>query len=584
MTVGAAGDGSPPSEGGGEAAAAPVAVERAGGEHPRELLARVGIATTDPRPVIIVSGGADELHEPELTAARSMLGPAVRAAVERSGAAVIDGGTHAGVMALLGEERAREPATMALVIGVAPAGKVEHAAAPGDGETALDPNHTHFVLADSDEWGGETPLLVAIAEELAGLMPIVMVLASGGEGALAEVQHALARGWPLFAIQGTGGLADEIGAVCAGRLEHAQLRRQLDGGDVRPVGPGDPAELATLLERELRDEQGPRDVAALTAAWGLFATYDRLAVGLRRTFERFQVSILALGVVATAIALAHEEVRAGGLRDVLHWGAVVTPIVVSVLVALANRRGAGKRWVLLRAAAEAVKSEIYRYRTRTGLYSRAALRRDDGPTDRPRRLAGRLSEIESGLLKTVASGGALAPYEGPLPPEMYGAEAADDGLCRLTAQRYIAIRVADQLRYYHRKVAALERRRACLQLVTLAAGGAGALLAAAGAEIWIGVTTAVAGGALAHLAYLQVDNTIVAYNRAAAQLAALQREHDVAATTDLERLVTGGERVLSTELSGWVQQMTDALAELQAEQAEASAKAGQQRDERSARP
>jgi hypothetical protein len=578
MTLAAPGAGPPPPAGAGDAAAAtgPVVVE-GGGEDPRALLERVGVSITDPRPVIVVSGGADELRGPQLTTARSVLGPAVREAVAHTGAAVVDGGTDAGVMALLGDERAREPATMPLVIGVAPAGKVQHAAAPGANRTALDSNHTHFVLADSDEWGGETPLLVAIAEELAGTLPIAMVLASGGTGALAEVRAALARGWAVFAIQGTGGLADEIGAVCAGHRANADLRTLIDGGDVRLVEPADPDELATLLERELRDEQGPRDVAALKAAWRMFATYDSLAGGLRRTFERYQVAILALGVIATAVALAHEDVHANWLRDVLHWGAVVAPIVVSVLVALANRRGAGKRWVLLRAAAEAVKSEIYRYRTKTGVYSRADLRRG-GPADRPRRLTGRLREIESGLVRTAASGGALAPYEGSVPPKMYGAEAEDDGFSWLTAQRYIEIRVADQLRYYHRRVAKLERMRARWQFVTLAAGGVGALLASAGAEIWIGVTTAIAGGALAHLGYLQVDNTIVAYNSAAAQLSALERDHVAAATTDLERLVTGGETALSTELGGWVQQMSDALAELQEQQAKASAKVEPERE------
>ena len=233
---------------------------------------------------------------------------------------------------------------------------------------------------------------------------------------------------------------------------------------------------------------------------------------------------------------------------------------MSVLIAVANRRGAGKRWVLLRAAAEAVKSEIYRYRTRTGVYSGEALRNCDGPADRPGRLAGRLTEIDSGLNLTAASGGPLTPYDGKLPPKMYGAEAGDDGFTRLTAEEYLELRVADQLSYYRGKVDSLDRLRARLQLATLLAGGAGTLLAAVGLEIWIGLTTAIAGGALAHLGYLQVDNTLVSYNRAAAQLAALRREFLTAGPRrpDLETLVTRGETILTTELGGWVQQMTDA--------------------------
>jgi hypothetical protein len=62
---------------------------------------------------------------------------------------------------------------------------------------------------------------------------------------------------------------------------------------------------------------------------------------------------------------------------------------------------------------------------------------------------------------------------------------------------------------------------------------------------------------------------------AAARLAALQREWptQVPAEPDPERfddLVSRGEAVLSTELGGWVQQMNEALRELQARQAGAA--------------
>lgn len=94
----------------------------------------------------------------------------------------------------------------------------------------------------------------------------------------------------------------------------------------------------------------------------------------------------------------------------------------------------------------------------------------------------------------------------------------------------------------------------------------------------IGLTTALSGAALAHLGYLQVDNTIIAYNRSATQLAGLVREYRATQAAQLSPavladLVTRGEAVLSTELTGWVQQMTDAVKELQQQQAEARSKA-----------
>ena len=569
-----------------------AALVQAGADEPADaVLAKLGLAVGN-RPVIVVCGGADDMPQPQLEIARGVLGPAVARAAQWTGAAVLDGGTAAGVMALMGAERAGHGSAMGVLLGVAPAGTVALPGEPKDGRAHLDGNHTHFVLADSDEWGGETPLLMALADALAGDAPVAIVLAGGGTVSRQEALEAVEHGWPLFVIEGTGGAADAIAGLwdrhreprarLAARLLPArwrtaappaaeigdpQLRRIVTAGDVRLVGDRDPGQLARGLSWEIRGE------ATLKDAWVLFATYDRLAIALRRSFERFQASILLLGVLATLLALVHDVVGGVGL----HWLVVAGPVVISVLIALANRRAAGRRWVLLRAAAESIKSEIYRYRTGSGIYAESAPSRPDG-AGRQLLLTRQLEAVEATLMQTDVSGGPLTPYDGPLPPAMHGAEAGDDGLSPLDAERYVDMRLADQLSYYRGKVADLDRRRAALQLLTIVAGGVGTLLAAAGLEIWIGLTTALSGAALAHLGYLQVDNTIIAYNRSATQLAGLVREYRATQAAALSPavladLVTRGEAVLSTELTGWVQQMTDAVKELQEQQAEARSKA-----------
>ena len=52
------------------------------------------------------------------------------------------------------------------------------------------------------------------------------------------------------------------------------------------------------------------------------------------------------------------------LKDAMGYALIVTPICVATLVAIGNRFSPGKRWVLLRSAAESIKREIYRYRVR----------------------------------------------------------------------------------------------------------------------------------------------------------------------------------------------------------------------------
>ena len=124
---------------------------------------------------------------------------------------------------------------------------------------------------------------------------------------------------------------------------------------------------------------------------------------------------------------------------------------------------------MLRAAAEAIKAEIFRTRTRTPPYASA------DQEERQLALSGQVDAIQAQLIQTEVSSGRLTPYDGPLPPVMYGACADDDGLSRLTGERYLHIRLRDQLAYYHGRVARLGRQRSWLQAAAIGSGGAGAL-------------------------------------------------------------------------------------------------------------
>ena len=107
------------------------------------------------------------------------------------------------------------------------------------------------------------------------------------------------------------------------------------------------------------------------------------------------------------------------------------------------------------------------------------------------------------------------------------------------------------------------------------AGGVGAILAAAGLEIWIGLTTGIGSAALAYLGYLQIESTLVAYNQVAGRLEAIRRSwvaRPAGRRKDrraFDALVADVESALATEHGGWVQQMSDALEELKTTQLEA---------------
>jgi len=557
------------------------------------LLTEVGLAPEHGRPVLVVFGGADTLSGESHERAVGVVGPGVVRGAHVANAVVVDGGTAVGVMAIVGRAVAQNGDGRPLLLGVAPAGLVTY---PGAGSTAegadLEPNHSHFVLTPGAEWGSETALLLELAQTLAGSAPVVAVLVGGGEIAKAEALAAVRREWLLVVVEGTGGAADQIAAQrsvlrppAAGRL-----RRLLGSGSSPATAAADDPDLdeiatsasvrlfagtsSTDLARDLAWEL--QDEPTLKRAWLTFAGYDALANSARKTFTRFQTAILVLGIGGTFLALLDNAEDFGSWRgEIVHWVIVAVPILLSLLIALALRLGFGKRWVLLRGAAESVKSEIYRYRSRTGIFGDAAFEKT-GLT-RNEMLATRLNAVDDRLMQTEASSGPLTPYEGPLPPKMYGASAADDGLAPLDPDEYLELRVGDQLSYYHPKVKRLARELRVLQVVALAAGAAGGLLAAAEFEVWIGLTTAIAANVVAYLGYLQVEPTLVAYNQAAARLEGVRRawEAQPAPKRDFGRLVADSEGVLATELSGWVQQMNQAIEEA-ARKAETSARAGTQ--------
>jgi hypothetical protein len=130
------------------------------------------------------------------------------------GALIIDGGTQFGVTAMMGEALAARPGTCQL-LGIAPEGKIAHpevsrSFAVSDG-APLEPNHSHFVLVESDVWGDDTGKMLELTRAFNA--PIVAILVNGGAIATDEAQQSVRNGWQLLVIEGSGRFADELSAV-----------------------------------------------------------------------------------------------------------------------------------------------------------------------------------------------------------------------------------------------------------------------------------------------------------------------------------------------------------------------------------
>ena len=534
------------------------------------------LAIQKPKALILVFGGAKGLDETAKNRLEQLFSRGIARAAARASALIIDGGTQSGVMAMMGQGVA-DRGGKSVLVGVAPAGKVSYPEGPAEGSiedgAPLDPNHSHFVLVDSDEWGGETEMMFELAEGLAEQVPVIALLVNGGAISRDEVLRSVRHGWPIVIIEGSGRLADEIAKQREqppSYIDEPVMAEINADGDIHLL-PIDSAmnQVEELIARLLASDQ------TLYLAWERFAAYDESANKQKKGFNRTQKWILFLGVLGTLLALTQATLRTlqlveslNWLDPFLHWVIVIVPITISILLAASNRFKVGNKWILLRASAEALKGEIYRYRARGEIYSD----QETASTSREAKLARKVGSISRGLMQTDVNISSVHTYEGPIPPRMYGAEETDDGFSFLTPDRYLEIRLGEQVNFLQGRTVQLERLLKRLEWLAYIAGGAGTLLAAIGLELWIALTSALIVAFGTYLEYQQVENTLMRYNQARTDLANVRgwwlalpavEQKD---PKNVDKLVGLTEKILRREQAGWVQEMDDTLAELRAEQ------------------
>ncbi len=162
------------------------------GTSPSEILEALHLES--PEAVLLLIGGAEKIDEGLKGRLLQLCSRGIARAAAEAEAVIIDGGTDAGVMSMIGQGVAdrghRSP-----LLGVAPLGTVNYpgrTAEPDAGETVpLDPNHSHFALAEGSEWGSETELMFSLAGHLGREAPVLTILINGGEIARDEVLRSV---------------------------------------------------------------------------------------------------------------------------------------------------------------------------------------------------------------------------------------------------------------------------------------------------------------------------------------------------------------------------------------------------------
>jgi SMODS and SLOG-associating 2TM effector domain 1/SLOG in TRPM, prokaryote/Protein of unknown function (DUF4231) len=487
-----------------------------------DSLSQLGI--TPPKLVIVLLGGVESLDAAQNKRLATLCYRGVATAAMHTGALVIDTGLQPAVAASIGQSVATQ-ASDAKLLSVTP--------------------------------GDEIVVLDEVARKLVPQRQgAVALLAGGGPAVQTAALACVQRGWGLIVLEGTGGMADQIVALKrkAGAVDCEPILEDIAARGNTVVFPSDAR--PDRLERLILQQLGRDD--SLTLAWRAFAELDHNAVQERRWFERLELVLLTLAVSAVVLGLAQATLSTPAATLIPRGVIVVVPILTTIVFALANRLKNGPRWILLRGGAEAIKSQIYGYRARAREYAGA---------DREKRLAREVSSILTHLAHTEVKERALQSYSGDIPPPSV-LQADDDGTSVLSPQSYLEVRLRQQQLFYRAKATGMDRKLRVLLFFSLALGGIATYLAAVGLEPWIAVTTALVSSITAYLSYQQLEFTLSRYMQSALSLSTIDTWWTALSPAErsdprnVYKLINSTEEILESEMTGWVQQMRDALAQL----------------------
>lgn len=168
-------------------------------------------------PVLVLVGGAGGIDPLDMRRLEQVFRDRLVPAIEALGAAVVDGGTDAGIMRLIGQARHGRGADFPLV-GVAAEGTVILPEKLTENRDAAypEPHHSHLLLVPGSQWGDESPWIAAVATAIAQGCPSLTLVINGGEVTWRDVECSIQAQRPLIILAGSGRTADKIAQALRG--------------------------------------------------------------------------------------------------------------------------------------------------------------------------------------------------------------------------------------------------------------------------------------------------------------------------------------------------------------------------------
>lgn len=185
-----------------------------------------------PSPTLVIVGGANGLSAEKLVELRSLFEQVLCPFIDSFNLTVIDGGTDAGVMQLIGQARQATGCQFPLVgVVVQQKAMLPSGSRLTDDVAALEPHHTHFILVPGCEWGDESVWIAESATVLSREKLSMTLLINGGAIALhQDVPNSLIHQRPVLIIAGSGRSSDRLANALNGKTSDPELQDLVDSG------------------------------------------------------------------------------------------------------------------------------------------------------------------------------------------------------------------------------------------------------------------------------------------------------------------------------------------------------------------
>ena len=313
----------------------------------------------------------------------------------------------------------------------------------------------------------------------------------------------------------------------------------------------------------------------LDTAWKRVAILDDMSKRGSAGHYRARRWIAILGVLATLLAIVTTLAEQRNivafsplLSLILKVLFVATPVLASIVAAIASRKYSNGDWLVTRAGAEEIQKEIYFYRT---ILQKKKSRRAY--------LEERLAEIQRQIYRGLNGEFSFENYNGRIPPNYYPDDpTSDPGFADMAGEDYFKYRLENQRTWHNKKINQYKRERERLMILILIAGGLGTMFAAwgqtsggGGLSIWVALTASITAALIGWQELRNIDVIVRNYSKVVLELTILHDhwvnlEPEERTAAEFFRMVRGCEEVLWAQNTEYIKSMQEVLRDNNLEQ------------------